>query len=58
MENMFSDNEEFDHYIKVTIIGNSNVGKTALLECYCEGFFSGNTKDTIGMETRLKHKNI
>lgn len=26
-----SDNEDFEHYIKITIVGNSNVGKTALL---------------------------
>ena len=53
MENVLSDNEDFDHYIKVTIIGNSNVGKTSLIQRYCDDLFDIETKTTIGIETKL-----
>lgn len=42
---------EYDYLAKVIIIGNSNVGKSALLFRYCEGTFNESYKATIGVGT-------
>ena len=55
---ILSDPEEFDHYMKIAIVGNSNVGKTSLLMRYCDNIFLNEAKATIGMETKLQFKNI
>lgn len=44
----------FDYWIKITMIGNSGVGKTALLTRFCDNKFDENVKATIGIETRHK----
>lgn len=51
---ILSDQEEFDHFIKIIVIGNASVGKTALLNRYCSNLFDDSPKATIGIETRFK----
>jgi GTPase SAR1 family protein len=38
----------YDHLFKILIIGDSGVGKTALLECYTIGVFYPFGRATIG----------
>jgi Ras-related protein Rab-33B len=43
---------------KVIVIGDSNVGKTALTYRFCGGKFPDNSEATIGVDFREKHLNI
>ena len=40
--------QNFDVIYKVLIIGDSNVGKTALLTRFCEGRFQSSFMSTVG----------
>ena len=54
---MQSDEEitnNFDYLVKIVIIGNSNVGKTALLTRYISHTFPTDSKPTIGIDTNFK----
>lgn len=42
--------DEFDHLIKVVIIGNSNVGKSNLSLRYTKNMYDDNKKNTIGVD--------
>lgn len=42
---------EYDYLAKVIIIGNSNVGKSALLLKYVDDTFATSYKSTIGVGT-------
>ena len=44
----------FDHWVKITLIGDSGVGKTSLLTRFVEHKFEEDNKATIGVETRHK----
>lgn len=44
----------FDHWVKITLIGDSGVGKTSLLTRFVENKFEEDNKATIGVETRHK----
>eukprot|EP00929_Paragymnodinium_shiwhaense_P057860 TRINITY_DN2897_c0_g1_i1.p1 TRINITY_DN2897_c0_g1~~TRINITY_DN2897_c0_g1_i1.p1 ORF type:complete len:237 (+),score=38.40 TRINITY_DN2897_c0_g1_i1:207-917(+) len=46
--------EEYDHLVKLLLIGDSGVGKTSLLVQEVDGTFSAGTMTTIGMDFRLK----
>lgn len=45
---------KFDYWVKITIVGDSGVGKTALLTRYVDQKFEENAKATIGIDQ--KHK--
>ena len=54
---MSSDDEitnNFDYLVKIVIIGNSNVGKTALLTRYLSKTFETDPKPTIGIDTNFQ----
>jgi len=44
----------YDHLLKVVIIGESGVGKSSLLVCFCEGDFQETTQFTIGVDFKTK----
>lgn len=44
---------QFDLVYKVLIIGDSNVGKTALLTRFCEGRFQSSFMSTVGEFSQL-----
>ena len=41
---------KFDYWVKITIVGDSGVGKTALLTRYVDQKFEENAKATIGID--------
>ena len=43
---------QFDLVYKVLIIGDSSVGKTALLTRFCEGRFQSSFMSTVGKQRR------
>ena len=43
-------NESHDEIIKIIIIGDSHVGKTAILNRFCENKYSHNIPSTIGLQ--------
>ncbi len=45
---------KFDYLLKIVLIGESNVGKTALLTRYIDKTFENNSKATIGIDSRHK----
>ena len=45
---------DYDYLMKVGIVGDSGVGKTALLSRYIENKFEKNARATLGVES--KHK--
>lgn len=46
--------EEYDRLLKLIIIGESGVGKSALLLRYCEGVYNTNYISTIGVDFKIK----
>lgn len=46
--------ENYEHIIKIMLVGDSNVGKTALVNRYCGDVYSDRTTSTIGIEYRDK----
>jgi small GTP-binding protein len=42
--------DEYDEIIKIIIIGDSNVGKTAILNRFCENKYSNNVPSTLGLQ--------
>src|SRR5690606_18473794 len=40
--------------IKIILLGNSNVGKTSIIEKYFDHTFDSNSIPTIGMDIRIK----
>jgi len=49
---------EFDHLLKLVLIGNSGVGKTCLLMKFADGTFTENYVSTIGVDFRVKMLNV
>ena len=47
-------NREYDYLFKLVIIGNSGVGKSALLLRFADDTFSENYITTIGVDFRFK----
>ena len=39
---------EYDYYIKILLLGDSGMGKTSLLNRFCENDFSANMLSTAG----------
>lgn len=46
--------DEYDRLYKVVIIGDSNVGKSSLLQRYCDDEFTEGYVSTIGVDFRIK----
>lgn len=44
--------KEFDYWVKILIIGDSGVGKTTAVCRYVDGHFNGETKPTIGIDSK------
>ena len=49
-----STNEPKELNIKLILVGDSNVGKTTLLNSYIENYFSEDITPTVGLEKRVK----
>ena len=45
---------EYDYLFKILIIGDSGVGKSALLNRYCDDFYTDNYISTIGVDFKVK----
>lgn len=50
--------EQYDYLIKALIIGDSSVGKTALLTRFTENHFSPSHVSTIGIDYKVKMMSI
>jgi len=51
-------NKDYDHHIKVVIVGSSGVGKTSLLVRFTDDQFSESFLTTIGVDFRFKTLNL
>ena len=49
---------DYDHLFKILIIGESGVGKTCLLQRFCENSFDSNFISTIGVDFKKKMMNV
>jgi len=45
---------EYDHLLKIVIIGDSGVGKSSLLLRYCDDRFSTSQSATVGVDFKVK----
>ena len=50
--------EEFDHLIKIMLVGDSGAGKTALMTRFSEDTYSDKTLSTVGLEYKNKFVKI
>lgn len=46
--------QNFDYMYKIVLVGNSGVGKTALLVRYCDDIFSPSFVATVGIDFKVK----
>jgi small GTP-binding protein len=49
-----SKSKEYDHFIKVVVVGRSGVGKSAVMLRFCEDSFIESHVNTIGVDFRFK----
>ena len=49
-----SPTEHIDYIFKILVIGESGVGKTAILERYCENVFNESLLSTVGVDFKAK----
>jgi len=49
---------DYDYLIKLIVIGDSGVGKSAILLRYCDDIFSENYLSTIGVDFRIRTLNV
>ena len=40
--------------LKIIVLGSANVGKTSIIERYCDGTFSGRRQQTVGADFNMK----
>ena len=57
-EDEISIEEDFDEKIKLMILGDSTVGKTAILRQYCKNVFLGKYVTTVGIDFQMKYINL
>ena len=50
--------EQFDYTFKILLIGESGVGKTAILERYCDNVFNDSLLSTVGVDFKSKQMTI
>lgn len=50
--------DKYDHLVKLVIIGESGVGKSALLGIYCDHVYNDSSISTIGVDFKLKTINL
>ena len=50
--------EDSDEKIKLMILGDSNIGKSSLLNKYCKNEFNDKYKTTLGINFQIKYLNI
>ena len=53
-----NNNKDYDHMFKVLVVGNSAVGKSALLQRFAEGNFDDSYVSTIGIDFKVRTINI
>ena len=41
--------EDYEHIVKIMLVGDSGVGKTAIMNRFCEDVYSDRTTTTIGI---------
>lgn len=51
---VFSAEEMPESVFKVVLVGDSNVGKSAILDRFCNGSYSGNYNNTVGVDFMLR----
>ena len=49
---------DYDWLIKVVIVGESGVGKSCILQRYCDGSYSDSFISTIGVDFKFKHLDV
>ena len=50
--------EQADYTFKILLIGESGVGKTAILERYCDNVFNESLLSTVGVDFKSKNLQI
>jgi len=50
--------EQYDHLFKLLLVGDSGVGKTSILLRYTAGEFKGDTRNTVGVDLKVKMVNF
>ena len=51
-------NEVYDHEIKLVLVGDSNVGKTAMIKRYINNCYKDEHMSTVGIDFYVKYVNI
>ena len=51
---MNTDSTQYDHLVKILLIGESGVGKTCILQKFCKGDFLVNHLTTIAIDFKMK----
>lgn len=49
---------DYDHLFKILLIGDSNVGKSAMLVRFTDGTFTSKFTTTIGVDYKIKSLTI
>eukprot|EP00163_Fabomonas_tropica_P010146 TRINITY_DN201_c0_g1_i11.p1 TRINITY_DN201_c0_g1~~TRINITY_DN201_c0_g1_i11.p1 ORF type:complete len:127 (-),score=39.06 TRINITY_DN201_c0_g1_i11:561-941(-) len=50
----YQNNIEYDHLIKVLMVGDSGVGKSTILTQYADGTFNNSSIPTIGVDFKIR----
>lgn len=51
---MSTNKQEYDWLVKIIILGDSGVGKTNILQRFCENRFAATHNPTIGVDFKIK----
>jgi len=50
--------DAYDHLFKLLLVGDSGVGKTSLLLRFAQGEFNSDTRNTVGVDLKVKFMNF